>query len=236
MSCNRRHSGHENNNNDNNSNSLDPFANEMTCGGCPCSSSCFCEPKMTIYHGSSCSGFLEDDDDCCECCCCCCCPIPRMDEFSICEQQMKYVLAQLISLYPGKTFVFNIEGNAAAVTGVPTALVSPINKGLLRVNTGAATVYVNVCSIASFRIIDAEYNPALRYLPASPDAPVEGSESSLRSILRVGVVATIAAGTAALPTGTVVASEFGVAAIKVGDDLVFVSARSVKTVAIVTAP
>lgn len=117
----------------------------------------------------------EDEPECCYCCdsfrCVPskqCCRKPRCcdDECSICKRQMVYVLSQLVYLYPGKIFNFNLEDGTTAC-GTLIGLFQGPNAGILKIRAkfGASyyTDYINICKIASFEIVTAWYNNAICY-------------------------------------------------------------------------
>ena len=195
------------------------------------------EPTMVCYHGSNCNNYAhhEDHHHCHNECCCCCCPyipMPIEDRCSLCEQQMKFVLSQLINLYPTNTFYFNMEDGSGA-QGTPDFLYTPRNKGLLRLNCIGEdqtrfNQYINICKIASFRIDNPIYNPSINYLPG-PVGPTKcGCEESIRSLLNVDDIVGINAGGKFLGVSTVKANEFGIVAVKTGTNIQFISSCKIE--------
>jgi len=207
-----------------------------------CSSDDF-QPEMTIYNGSNCIDhccFEDCEEDRherkCECCCCCCCPytpIPIDDCCSICEQQMKFVLEQLIRLYPGRIFEFNL-GNEVTAIGVPDLIVSDLNKGLVKISCVILGVsfneYVSICKIASIRIPLSIYNRDICYLPAPISPSICGCEESIRDELRVGTPVLITAGGKNLGPSVVIANKFGIVALLTGLSIQFVSTCKIETI------
>ena len=190
------------------------------------------EPEMTIYHGSNCQNHHEEEhheDRKCECCCGCCCPfspIPIDECCSICEQQMKFVLEQLIRLYPGRIFEFTLEDGVTAI-GIPDLIITEENKGLVRINCVVLGVrfieYVSICKIVSIKLIIAIYNNDIRYLPSPISPSCCGCEESIRSVLPVGAPVLITAGGENLGPSIVRANHVGIVVLRTGANLQFVS-------------
>ena len=205
------------------------------------------EPKMNVYHGSNCNNYAHvecccgtccNNCDCCKCCCCCCCPyipMPIEDNCSLCEQQMKNVLSQLITLYPTDNFVFSMEDGGTA-TGTPDLLYTDINKGLLCLDCESMEEpdgfkeYVSVCKIAKFQITSATYNPSITYLPAPVGPIICGCEESIRALLQVDDSVNINVGGTSTGVSTVKASEFGIVALATGANVQFVASCKIEKI------
>lgn len=199
------------------------------------------EPTMTIYHGSNCNNINHEehhhDHGCC--CCCCCCPyspIPLTPCCSICEQQMKIVLDQLITLYPVNTYEINFEDGGTA-SGTPDSILTDINKGVLCINCDTTLKeYLNIGKIASLKVSDEIYSPTIQFLPAPIRPNISGCEESLRSILVVGTNVIISLAGKDLVQGVVVADEFGMVIIQSGEDLQFIATCKIEKVRIIANP
>jgi len=229
MSCNNRTSNRKCHNS-----GFDPFSTDgLVDNICKCGRENF-EPKMTVYCGDNChqNCHCTCHDRQCGCGGCCgYCPIPISSCCNICEQQMKNVLAQLITLYPATPFAFLLEGGQT-ISGTPIGIIDTYNKGLIRISGGATTPvisYVNICKICQILISGVTYNEAITYLP-KPFYPSKcGCEESIREMLPVGTTATINLNGTELPASEVVASEVGIFAITAAGNLRFISTCKANT-------
>ena len=165
--------------------------------------------------------------------------MPLTDCCSICEQQMKYVIDQLVTLYPEKTFDFILEDGGTA-SGTPHSILTDINKGVFciectQVTTGGSSTqeYINIGKIASFTINNAGYNTEINYIPA-PLPPIRcGCEESLRSILTENTNVKISLAGTSLEVGKVIKNEFGIVVIETGDNIQFVATCKIEKVQII---
>lgn len=180
----------------------------------------FFQPDMTIYNGSNCGCYAHEEY--CECDCRRCCQMPCYQECNICEQQMKYLIAQLIEFYPTSTFVFTMK-DVTTTTGVPTDISDECNSGLLTVSMSEGTAYVNICKIAYISIAGAGYNNSTEYMRSPYCASCRGCEESVRDYFDIdqNVLVTIAGNT--LDSATVKATAPGIVALQTTTAIVFAS-------------
>ncbi|MPN26450.1 hypothetical protein SDC9_173875 [bioreactor metagenome] len=129
----------------------------------------------------------------------------------ICEQQMYYVLNQIITKYPNRVIIINME-DGGSEEGIPTGFYptpsSTVNPGLLILDSGV----VNLCKIASFKITGVVYDTSIEYLPV-PTEPEEGCgfdcEAAIRNYLTVGENVQISAGGQTVSNGPILRKEYG---------------------------
>lgn len=201
-----------------------------------CRSNSICEPRMTVYQGSSCNNYAHVENNG-GCCCCPIRPLPICDGCNLCDQQIKFILGELISLYPTSIFTVTLEDGSTA-TGTPNSLFTDINKGLLVLNVTEGGIihqeYLNICKIAAIRIAAATYVPSMVYLPAPPTPVRCGCEESIRTLLSAGDVVVINTAGQALPQSTVLASQFCVVAMTTGTDLIFVASSNIEKIRIIS--
>lgn len=173
------------------------------------------EPGMNIYHGSNCDCYEHEN-------CCGCCKTPAYQTCDICEQQMKYIIAQLITLYPTSTFVFTMK-DGTTITGTPRSITDACNRGLLAVTINGGTTYVNICNIAYVSIAGATYSSSILYMPSPYCTSCRGCQESVRDFFTVGQVVSITIAGDTISTATVLAVSSGVVALSTSASLIFAS-------------
>lgn len=173
------------------------------------------EPDMNIYHGSKCDCYEHED-------CCDCCTTPAYQACNICEQQMKYIVAQLITLYPTSTFVFTMK-DGTTITGSPISITDPCNRGLLAVVTTEVIVYVNICNIAYVSIAGATYSSSILYMASPYCTSCRGCQESVRDFFTVGQTVTITIAGDTISSATVLAVASGVVVLSTSASLIFAS-------------
>ena len=152
--------------------------------------------------------------------------------------QLANLLEQIIVLYPGVTMTVFAErlatfsGIAQEVYTAPAAA----GPGLLRLESGAQYVYVDLSKIAAIYLGDtAVYNPGITYL--TPPSPLPAGcdtdiLSAVHAICPVGEAVTIATANTTNASGTVSINEFGILVLTdgMGNSPVFVPTPPVRYV------
>ena len=200
-----------------------------------CSENNFFEPEMTIYHGSNCGDEIRRCRPPCCCPPCCpppCCPPPCPPACTcVCELQLKHVLAQLITLYPDKQFEFTLE-DGGVVTGIPEAIVTVENQGLIKMkrNSQAAFVeYVNICKIAFFKICSAQYNSNITYLLVTVPLTSCGCAQSIFATVKLSDNIQFNAAGKNTGNNPVMINQYGIVVQTNYTDLIFVSTCQVES-------
>ena len=170
----------------------------------------------------------------CKPCCCDCC--------NICEQQLKYVLNQLIEKYPDDNWVINLE-EARSIPGTPVSLCTEKNQGLLCFDEedgeGSKREYVNVCKIASITITSADYDPTIQYLPDPKEESYCGcADSVLAKLNEVVTGETVNINVGGQSTGecTLLQNHIGIVALKNDGSLIFVNSCMINSFTIKDNP
>ena len=161
----------------------------------------------------------------CKPCCDCC---------NICEQQIKYVLEQLIEKYANDNWVINMEeGNN--VSGSPTELTTEKNQGVLKLEESGSspkTEYVNVCKIASIQITSADYDTTIQYLPDPKEESYCGcADSILAKFNEVvdGETVNINVGGQSTGESTLLENHIGMVVLERGNNVIFVNACKINS-------
>ncbi len=199
---------------------------------CCCNKNNGFEPEMTIYNGSNCDCYAHHEEESCGCNSCCgYCSIPVDNNCNLCEQQMKFVLSQLVTLYEGFTFDVNL-GNGVTSRGIPDGLYTECNKGLLVLITQEEPFvqreYVNICEIASIRIFSATYDDTINFLCPPFCQSRCGCEGSIRCRIQEGDVVDIVTGGVDLGGSVVLENKLGLIVLQSGTDIQFVSSCKIQ--------
>lgn len=152
-----------------------------------------------------------------------------------CKEQMRYIIQQIITLYPTSDLFITLE-SGDAVVGRPGSLVLGPNgrTGVFEVTTPQNfTQFLPICSIDSIQINNATYNDAIVYLPEPVPALTDccaDCDATIRSLLPVGTPnASIITNTQTPSTGTVIKNEYGmiVLANEARTNITFISSCSI---------
>jgi hypothetical protein len=163
-------------------------------------------------------------------------PLPTEDGATLCLQQLKYILSQIIVLYAGQTFeVLMDDGITVTGTPDPTLYITP-NNGMLVINTlppDSQKVYINIANIISVRILNTTYGNNLKYILLMCDLQLGGTEASIRKLLQVGSTVIITASGIQFDPSVVLASVLGVVILQTGSDIQIVSTSKISSVVVV---
>ncbi len=156
----------------------------------------------------------------------------------ICEQQMKYVISQLITKYPSKTATVNVE-SGGSVSGLLSSVYPTYDNGGLLVLSNSSDKtkkMVQLCRIASISISGANYDDTITYLPTPSDLSTDcqtNCEEAVRQALPVGTEkVNLKLGNVSLGNGNVLKNEFGMIVLVTGKNVnpAFISACKVEII------
>ncbi len=155
-----------------------------------------------------------------------------------CVEQMKFVLSQLIKLYPTNNATINLESGGTETGRLSAIYPSLANGGLVSLKNAAGnlTGAVSLCKIASVTLPGATYNNAITFMPAPTPMPTDCStlcQLAVNQALPVGTTkVNIKAGGKTIGGGTVLKNEFGMLVLTPADKLepTFVSTCKVESI------
>jgi len=150
-------------------------------------------------------------------------PIPVSSCCCLCEQQIKYIMEQLIDIYRNQTFDFFLE-DGTSIRCVPVAITDNFNKSLLLVRTNNTAEpennqYINLCRIKYLKISDAQYASNIKYLTGPISKELTGCSCSIETILKSSNEIMIDYNFEDNTFGVIKAVNFGIVAIQKGSEL-----------------